>query len=103
MERGGGERVAVQPSTKLIADSYPPFISFEQMEGDEWRPTPEEYKKLSSKEKRQLRNKIVSRFIRSALPFLSRNRLANQLSFASSPLETSEFEERTRSARSSLD
>ncbi|KAL7415050.1 hypothetical protein BDY24DRAFT_281547 [Mrakia frigida] len=34
------------------------------MEGDEWRPTPEEYKKLSSKEKRQLRNKISARNFR---------------------------------------
>ncbi|KAF8734879.1 bZIP transcription factor, partial [Rhizoctonia solani] len=33
-------------------------------EPDEWRPTPEEYKKLSSKEKRQLRNKISARNFR---------------------------------------
>lgn len=31
---------------------------------DDWRPTPEEYKKLSSKEKRQLRNKISARNFR---------------------------------------
>lgn len=31
---------------------------------EDWRPTPEEYKKLSSKEKRQLRNKISARNFR---------------------------------------
>lgn len=34
------------------------------MEPDDWRPTPEEYKKMSSKEKRQLRNKISARNFR---------------------------------------
>jgi hypothetical protein len=33
-------------------------------DGDDWRPSPEEYKKLSSKEKRQLRNKISARNFR---------------------------------------
>ena len=33
-------------------------------EPDDWRPTPEEYKKMSSKEKRQLRNKISARNFR---------------------------------------
>jgi hypothetical protein len=33
-------------------------------EDDDWRPTPEEYKKMSSKEKRQLRNKISARNFR---------------------------------------
>ncbi|KAI0301177.1 hypothetical protein B0F90DRAFT_1719972 [Multifurca ochricompacta] len=33
-------------------------------DGDEWRPSPEEYKKMSSKEKRQLRNKISARNFR---------------------------------------
>jgi hypothetical protein len=31
---------------------------------DDWRPSPEEYKKMSSKEKRQLRNKISARNFR---------------------------------------
>lgn len=31
---------------------------------DDWRPTPEEYKRMSSKEKRQLRNKISARNFR---------------------------------------
>lgn len=33
-------------------------------EPDDWRPTPDEYKKMSSKEKRQLRNKISARNFR---------------------------------------
>ena len=32
---------------------------------DSWRPSPEEYKKLSSKEKRQLRNKLSARAFRT--------------------------------------
>jgi bZIP-type transcription factor MBZ1 len=32
---------------------------------DDWRPTPEEYQKMSSKEKRQLRNKISARNFRN--------------------------------------
>ncbi|OSD02615.1 hypothetical protein PYCCODRAFT_1459015 [Trametes coccinea BRFM310] len=34
------------------------------VEPDDWRPSPEEYKKMSSKEKRQLRNKISARNFR---------------------------------------
>ncbi|KAI0041509.1 hypothetical protein FA95DRAFT_690517 [Auriscalpium vulgare] len=33
-------------------------------DADDWRPSPEEYKKMSSKEKRQLRNKISARNFR---------------------------------------
>jgi len=33
-------------------------------DGDDWRPSPEEYRKMSSKEKRQLRNKISARNFR---------------------------------------
>ena len=36
----------------------------EEDEADDWRPSPEEYKKMSSKEKRQLRNKISARNFR---------------------------------------
>ncbi|KAI0646656.1 hypothetical protein C8Q79DRAFT_1000915 [Trametes meyenii] len=39
-------------------------ISTTSVEPDDWRPTPEEYKKMSSKEKRQLRNKISARNFR---------------------------------------
>jgi hypothetical protein len=46
----------------------------EDRESDDWRPSPEEYKKMSSKEKRQLRNKISARNFRvrrkGELPFL---------------------------------
>lgn len=38
----------------------------EELDDDEsWRPSPEEYKKLSSKEKRQLRNKLSARAFRT--------------------------------------
>lgn len=38
----------------------------EDLDDDEsWRPSPEEYKKLSSKEKRQLRNKLSARAFRT--------------------------------------
>ncbi|KAI0634712.1 hypothetical protein C8Q77DRAFT_1053674 [Trametes polyzona] len=39
-------------------------IATTSVEPDDWRPTPEEYKKMSSKEKRQLRNKISARNFR---------------------------------------
>ncbi|KAF7797378.1 hypothetical protein EIP86_008573 [Pleurotus ostreatoroseus] len=42
----------------------PAMLSTTSMEPDDWRPTPEEYKKMSSKEKRQLRNKISARNFR---------------------------------------
>ncbi|KAI0747170.1 hypothetical protein C8Q80DRAFT_1220319 [Daedaleopsis nitida] len=44
-----------QPSGMLSTTSADP---------EDWRPTPEEYKKMSSKEKRQLRNKISARNFR---------------------------------------
>jgi hypothetical protein len=34
------------------------------LEPEDWRPSPEEYKKMSSREKRQLRNKISARNFR---------------------------------------
>lgn len=40
------------------------MLSTTSIEPDDWRPTPEEYKKMSSKEKRQLRNKISARNFR---------------------------------------
>ena len=52
------------------------MLSTTSSEPDDWRPTPEEYKKMSSKEKRQLRNKISARNFRvrrkgEALPLLT--------------------------------
>ncbi|KIM69474.1 hypothetical protein SCLCIDRAFT_1207899 [Scleroderma citrinum Foug A] len=38
--------------------------SLKILEPEDWRPSPEEYKKMSSKEKRQLRNKISARNFR---------------------------------------
>ncbi len=40
------------------------ILATTSVEPDDWRPTPEEYKKMSSKEKRQLRNKISARNFR---------------------------------------
>ena len=40
------------------------ILTTTSIEPDDWRPTPEEYKKMSSKEKRQLRNKISARNFR---------------------------------------
>ncbi|KAI0682402.1 hypothetical protein BC835DRAFT_1424474 [Cytidiella melzeri] len=40
------------------------MLSTTSNDPDDWRPTPEEYKKMSSKEKRQLRNKISARNFR---------------------------------------
>ncbi|EMD34636.1 hypothetical protein CERSUDRAFT_116811 [Gelatoporia subvermispora B] len=45
-------------------ESKPAMLSTTSSEPDDWRPSPEEYKKMSSKEKRQLRNKISARNFR---------------------------------------
>jgi len=60
----------------------------EDRESDDWRPSPEEYKKMSSKEKRQLRNKISARNFRvrrkGELRFLSSSFLFASVIFHSS-------------------
>ncbi len=45
-------------------NKQPAMLSTTSCDPDDWRPTPEEYKKMSSKEKRQLRNKISARNFR---------------------------------------
>ncbi|KAI6037625.1 hypothetical protein EDC04DRAFT_2702440 [Pisolithus marmoratus] len=40
------------------------MVPLKILEPEDWRPSPEEYKKMSSKEKRQLRNKISARNFR---------------------------------------
>lgn len=45
-------------------DAKANMLSTTTTDPDDWRPTPEEYKKMSSKEKRQLRNKISARNFR---------------------------------------
>ena len=50
------------------------FQPLKILEPEDWRPSPEEYKKMSSKEKRQLRNKISARNFRvrrKGPPYLS--------------------------------
>ncbi|KAI0088981.1 hypothetical protein BDY19DRAFT_985376 [Irpex rosettiformis] len=49
---------------KKSLDKKEGMLSTTSMDPDDWRPTPEEYKKMSSKEKRQLRNKISARNFR---------------------------------------
>ena len=52
-KKGGGLSSVVRGDDEEIDDD------------DSWRPSPEEYKKLSSKEKRQLRNKLSARAFRT--------------------------------------
>ncbi|KAF7974956.1 hypothetical protein HWV62_10679 [Athelia sp. TMB] len=48
----------------VVLTRAPGEAKVEDRESDDWRPSPEEYKKMSSKEKRQLRNKISARNFR---------------------------------------
>jgi hypothetical protein len=52
-KKGGGMSSVVRAEDEELDDD------------DSWRPSPEEYKKLSSKEKRQLRNKLSARAFRN--------------------------------------
>lgn len=52
-KKGGGMSSVVRGDDEELDDD------------DSWRPSPEEYKKLSSKEKRQLRNKLSARAFRN--------------------------------------
>ncbi|ORX38810.1 hypothetical protein BD324DRAFT_641191 [Kockovaella imperatae] len=52
-KKGGGLSSVVRGDDEEVDDD------------DSWRPSPEEYKKLSSKEKRQLRNKLSARAFRT--------------------------------------
>ena len=54
----GGIQKKVHISSVVKTDPY-------DNAADDWRPTPEEYQKLSSREKRQLRNKISARNFRN--------------------------------------
>lgn len=55
---------APAPSSASMGGSEFGFGKEEDKDSDDWRPSPEEYKKMSSKEKRQLRNKISARNFR---------------------------------------
>jgi bZIP-type transcription factor MBZ1 len=57
VQSGGIQKKA--PVSAVVRDKDDP-----RDDGDDWRPSPEEYKKMSSKEKRQLRNKISARNFR---------------------------------------
>lgn len=55
---------AAAASKEKKGEPQPTYLTTTSTEPDDWRPTPEEYKKMSSKEKRQLRNKISARNFR---------------------------------------
>ncbi|VDB87875.1 unnamed protein product [Peniophora sp. CBMAI 1063] len=54
--------IVKKPAVSAVVRSKDPIDDDD--EADDWRPSPEEYKKMSSKEKRQLRNKISARNFR---------------------------------------
>ena len=58
------KKSASAPLNKEKKDLPAGILTTTSIEPDDWRPTPEEYKKMSSKEKRQLRNKISARNFR---------------------------------------
>lgn len=67
----GGIKKASAPSEKDMntkeggkAKSSKDPAPLKILEPEDWRPSPEEYKKMSSREKRQLRNKISARNFR---------------------------------------
>ncbi|GJE93689.1 bZIP domain-containing protein [Phanerochaete sordida] len=60
---GGVSKKILAPEKRDKTPS-PAMLSTTTMDPDDWRPTPEEYKRMSSKEKRQLRNKISARNFR---------------------------------------
>lgn len=65
VQSGGVVKKTAIPKEKPVSS---PLSSVEEdavnKDSDDWRPSPEEYKKMSSKEKRQLRNKISARNFR---------------------------------------
>ncbi|TFK49274.1 hypothetical protein OE88DRAFT_1633420 [Heliocybe sulcata] len=65
--KGGARKGTVQSGGVTKKSGNAPLKAKENKgtpELDDWRPSPEEYKKMSSKEKRQLRNKISARNFR---------------------------------------
>lgn len=69
---GGIKKAPLPEKENKEGKSKKDFASLKILEPEDWRPSPEEYKKMSSKEKRQLRNKISARNFRvrrKGLPF----------------------------------
>ncbi|TFY81298.1 hypothetical protein EWM64_g2716 [Hericium alpestre] len=62
--RGTVQSGGVQKKTASVVSAVVRNRDFDDDKEDDWRPSPEEYKKMSSKEKRQLRNKISARNFR---------------------------------------
>ena len=64
VQSGGVVKKTGSILSKDKKENQPTYLTTTSTEPDDWRPTPEEYKKMSSKEKRQLRNKISARNFR---------------------------------------
>ncbi|KAF8509065.1 hypothetical protein BU17DRAFT_99241 [Hysterangium stoloniferum] len=64
--KGKGRKgtVASGGVVKRTSSAVTSALASKDKNDDDWRPSPEEYKKMSSKEKRQLRNKISARNFR---------------------------------------
>ncbi|EKM56391.1 uncharacterized protein PHACADRAFT_253478 [Phanerochaete carnosa HHB-10118-sp] len=62
--QSGGVVKKIGPVAEKEKSPATGILSTTTTDPDDWRPTPEEYKKMSSKEKRQLRNKISARNFR---------------------------------------
>ncbi|KAH8101955.1 hypothetical protein BXZ70DRAFT_906499 [Cristinia sonorae] len=64
VQSGGIVKKSSATASKEKKEQQAGILTTTSTEPDDWRPTPEEYKKMSSKEKRQLRNKISARNFR---------------------------------------
>ncbi|KAH7917664.1 hypothetical protein BV22DRAFT_1135221 [Leucogyrophana mollusca] len=60
----GGVKKSTHAATDKEKENSAKSQALRILEPEDWRPSPEEYKKMSSKEKRQLRNKISARNFR---------------------------------------
>ena len=64
LQSGGIQKKSVGPQSVFGSLSDKGLSDKFKDKDDDWRPSPEEYQKMSSKEKRQLRNKISARNFR---------------------------------------
>lgn len=64
VQSGGVVKKTSVPKEKVVSSPQSSVDDSINKDSDDWRPSPEEYKKMSSKEKRQLRNKISARNFR---------------------------------------
>lgn len=66
LQSGGVQKKSIGPQSIFgsLADKPMSIADKLKDKDDDWRPSPEEYQKMTSKEKRQLRNKISARNFR---------------------------------------